>query len=307
MSGFSSRLGVLAHALLAPWASRWCLRRCPGPRNFSQWCWLCRWSSGGLCGAISPRGGTGQATQVTVLDVGQGTSVVVRSGDRRWFMIPEAVIPGLNMGSMAVLPYLQHQGIDSLDTLVISHPDLDHSAGTAVMLAALDCQDFATAGKVRARRGTTLPRGRILALARRAGFSVSSPGGAGADNSNDSSCVLQVQVGDYRILLPGDVEKGASDWCSTGARSSEVIGCWPPTTAAEHHPPWRCSSGTTKAAVISSGYANRFGHPHPLVIQRLRAAAYSPPPPTAHWNSKWCPDSHSMIDAFRVQQQRYWM
>ncbi len=212
-------------------------------------------------------------TLVTVLDVGQGTAVVVRSGDRALVYDTGGGDPaGVNMASTAVLPYLQHQGIVALDTLVISHPDLDHSAGTAAILQAYKVDRFRYGGE-----GPGVGEGRACI----AGESWRWPGGQVFQflspaleiphRTNDSSCVLQVQVGAYRLLLPGDIEEDR-ERTLVQYWGKELNSDW---LLAAHHGS-RTSSSLAwlkrvqpKAAAISSGYANRFGHPHPLVVQRL--------------------------------------
>ncbi len=89
-----------------------------------------------------------------------------------------------------------------------------------------------------------------------------------------------------------------------------MIGCWQPTTAAEPHPPWPCSSEyDPKAAVISSGYANRFGHPHPLVIQRLhdRGVKVFSTASDGALEFEVVPGQPLQIEAFREIERRYWM
>ncbi|MBK6738842.1 MAG: hypothetical protein IPG64_13475 [Haliea sp.] len=72
----------------------------------------------------------------------------------------------MNMGTLAVLPFLQQQGITSLDTLIISHPDLDHSAGTTVVHKHWRWAGFATAGWQRMAR-CARPAGRCRPAMRR--------------------------------------------------------------------------------------------------------------------------------------------
>ena len=252
-------------------------------------------------------------TRVTVLDVGQGTSVVVRSGDRALVYDTGGGDPdGVNMGSLAVLPYLQQQGITSLDTLVISHPDLDHSAGTAVIAKAMKIDRFRYGG-----RGAGVGEGRPCS----AGESWRWPGGQVfqflspalevPSSTNDSSCVLQIQVGDYRLLLPGDIEE---------ERERTLVQYWGKELSSEwllaaHHGS-RTSSSLTflktvqpEVAVMSSGYANRFGHPHPSVMQRMH-----------HQNVQTLSTATDgalifdlgagqalRINAYRQSERRYWM
>jgi competence protein ComEC len=213
-------------------------------------------------------------TLVTVLDVGQGTAVVVQAGDRALLYDTGGGDPeGLNMGIRAVLPYLRLRGIRSLDTLVISHPDLDHSAGAATVL------DNMQVGRL--RYGRTSPaagKGRACV----AGEAWQWPGGQTFQflspaleiprHSNDSSCVLRIQVGDYSFLLPGDIEH---------QREHDLVAYWgrglhSDWLLAAHHGSRTSSSFTflktvqPDVAVISSGYANPFGHPHPDILQRLQ-------------------------------------
>src|SRR5690606_30274646 len=66
---------------------------------------------------------------VAFLDVGQGDGAVCR--------LPGAVIlvdaGPPEAGRNAILPYLRSQGIDRLDLVVVTHPDLDHYGGLAYL------------------------------------------------------------------------------------------------------------------------------------------------------------------------------
>lgn len=217
-------------------------------------------------------------TVVTVLDVGQGTAIVVRSGDRALLYDTGGGDPvGVNMGSLAVLPYLQRQGITALNTLVISHPDLDHSAGTSVVRNALPISRFRYGGVEAHEVGESgagrpcvageawrWPGGQV--------FQFLSPAQEVPRRRNDSSCVLQIQVGDHRLLLPGDIEAD---------RERMLVQFWGDVLeadwlAAAHHGSKTSTSLTflkrvqPQTVVISTGYANRFRHPHSSVTERLQ-------------------------------------
>jgi competence protein ComEC len=212
-------------------------------------------------------------TQVTVLDVGQGTAVVIRSGDRALLYDTGGGDPvGTNMGVMAVLPYLRQRGISRLDTLVISHPDLDHSAGTGVILDAMGVARFRYGGSSpETGRGRPCVAGESWRWPGGQEFQFLSPAREIAHRTNDSSCVLQVRVGSYKLLLPGDIEE---------ERERTLVRYWGQQLRSDwlltaHHGSQTSSSLTflkqvqPQVAVISSGYANRFGHPHPKVLERL--------------------------------------
>jgi len=252
-------------------------------------------------------------TRVTVLDVGQGTAVVVRSQGRVLVYDTGGGNPdGMNMGSMVILPFLQLQGVNALDTLVISHPDLDHSAGTKDLLRAMPVdrlrfggEDFQY-GKGRpciAGESWRWPGGQV--------FQFLSPALETTRSSNDSSCVLQIEVGDYRLLLPGDIEE---------ERERTLVSYWGDTLSSEwllvgHHGSKTSSSLAflkhvrPQAAVVSSGYANRFGHPHLSVTQRLQGGDVSLHHTAAEGalEFKLVQGRALEISAYRKVHRRYWM
>ncbi len=256
-------------------------------------------------------------TEVTVLDVGQGTAILVRSGDRALLYDTGGGDPnGVNMGSMVVLPYLRQHGIRALDTLVISHPDLDHSAGARAVMNALPISRYRYGG-MPVGASDELPAGRPCVAGeawRWPGgqvFQFLSPARERPLRRNDASCVLQILVGGYRLLLPGDIESGRekmlvrywadsleSDWLAAGHHGSNTSSATPFLKHVLPH-----------LVVISNGYANRFGHPHPDVLERLRqqgAVVYS----TANSGAlefSVAPGQTPQITARREAVRRYWM
>ncbi|WP_162883904.1 DNA internalization-related competence protein ComEC/Rec2 [Chromatocurvus halotolerans] len=213
--------------------------------------------------------------ELVVLDVGQGTSVVVSDGRRALVYDTGGGEPGgYTTAAVALLPFLRHRGIDAVDTLVVSHADRDHSAGTQALIDAMPVGELlygqtipGTAGGVPCRTGTAWawPSGirfRILAGADGVGRS-----------ANDASCVLQVDLAGFGFLLPGDI---------SAARERELVLYWREALRADwllaaHH---GSGSSTTAAwlravnpggVVLNFGRANPFGHPHPEVIARLMA------------------------------------
>ena len=210
-------------------------------------------------------------TRVTVLDVGQGTAVIIRSGDRTLVYDTGGGDPaGANMATTVLLPWLRRQGVNELDTLVISHPDNDHSAGAGTLLAALPVGRLYRGGQVPGLAGgRPCVAGQAWRWPGGQTFRFLSPAGSSTGSSNDNSCVLQIAAAGHRLLLAGDVESAverdlvrywgdalASDWLLVahhGSRTSSTYALLKTVRPA--------------TAVISSGYANRFGHPHPDVVE----------------------------------------
>jgi competence protein ComEC len=173
--------------------------------------------------AVPPRGG---AWTLTMLDVGQGSSVVFESPDGRVAVVDAGSKRAGNAGEAVIAPFLWHRGYASIDLLVLSHADSDHTNG------ALSLADRFRIGQVVVNRHfETSRQGRRLVRALRArGISVLRVGGAqslltfaparldvldprdpsaeGLLSKNDSSLVLRiVPPGGRRVLLTGDLQE----------------------------------------------------------------------------------------------------
>lgn len=252
-------------------------------------------------------------TRVTVMDVGQGTAVIVRTRDRLLVYDTGGGDPvGANMASTVLLPFLRQQGITTMDTLVLSHPDNDHSAGARTLLSAMPASRVYYGGDTAAVSGARPCRaGQAWRWPGGQQFQFLSPAQADPQSSNDGSCVLQIDAGGHTLLLAGDVERGqerelvrywsdalASDWLLVGHHGSRTSSSW---TLLKHVRP--------AIAVISSGYANPFGHPHPLVLGRLRdsgATVFS----TATGGAlqyEFTPGESVKVSIWRQQYKRFWM
>lgn len=199
--------------------------------------------------------------------------MVIRTGRRTLLYDTGGGDPaGANMALSVVLPYLRSQSVTELDTLVVSHMDADHSAGMGTIMRAMPAARFRYGGKPgEVAGGRHCVAGEAWRWPGGQTFQFLSPAQETLLSSNDTSCVLQVQIGSYRLLLPGDAgsgrERALVRYWGAGLRSDWLL--------AAHHGS-KTSSSTAllktvrpRTVVISSGYANRFGHPHPLVLQRL--------------------------------------
>ena len=89
---------------------------------------------------------------------------------------------------------------------------------------------------------------------------------------NALSCVLRVSSAQGSVLLTGDIERAQEEWLVTrhGATlRSDVL-------LVPHHGSKTSSSDrfldavAPREAVLQAGYRNRYGHPAPEVVSRLR-------------------------------------
>jgi competence protein ComEC len=208
---------------------------------------------------------------VRMLDVGHGLAVVVRTRQRAMLYDTGAAYPGGgDMASRVVLPYLSAQGIRRIDRLIVSHSDIDHSGGTASVLAGIDVASILAGepGSLTAGRGTACQRGQAWHWDGVTFRILHPPGNAGL-SGNDASCVILVAAGDARLLLTGDIEYGAEQALTGPGEPGDVDAVLVP-----HHGSNTSSSidfvraVSADVALVSAGYRNRWGLPRPQVVRR---------------------------------------
>jgi competence protein ComEC len=84
---------------------------------------------------------------------------------------------------------------------------------------------------------------------------------------NDDSVVLEVVFGDVRLLLTGDVEAGGEARLKIGKVQIAKV---PHHGSRSSSSPQFVERIEPGLALVSAGFRNRFGHPHPAVVSRYR-------------------------------------
>lgn len=250
---------------------------------------------------------------LTVLDVGQGTAVVIRSGENTLVYDTGGGDPsGSNAANRVILPYLREKGVRELKTLIVSHGDSDHSTGTSTLLDAMPIEQLIVGGEMQSfAEGRRCRAGQAWRWPSGVKFQFLSPEVTDGLSSNNSSCVLQVHIGEYRILLSGDIdakrEKALVMYWRGNLRSHILL--------AAHHGSINSSSypwlKTVQADVVafSHGYLNQFGHPHEQIVARFGAMggeALS----TARLGALEItidPAKGMKVESYRKDLHRYWM
>jgi len=210
--------------------------------------------------------------ELTVIDVGQGQSVLVRTAQHALLVdMGPAVQDGFDAGERAVVPVLHALGVPRLDAAVVSHGDNDHVGGWPAVAALYPAPDLF------APEGVRLP-GSHACIAGEGWtwdgvhFRFLHPPPDFPYLGNESSCVLRIEAGDRAALITGDIgeviERRLVREQPHQVRADVVL--------VAHHGSGGSSDGafvaTTGAsqALVSSGHGNRFGHPRPFVVERWR-------------------------------------
>jgi competence protein ComEC len=241
------------------------------------------WRAGGLAlmapaFLASPGGPQPGEAWLTTFDVGQGLAVCVRTAAHALlYDAGPAYGADSDGGARVVVPALRGEGLAALDLVVLSHEDNDHIGGALSVLESFEVRALAASLPAAHPLLALAPAARRCARGERwewdgVRFEFLHPDGpVPASRRNDGSCVLRVSAGTHAVLLTGDIERAAEAGLAQRDVRSEIL-------VVPHHgsrtssSPEFISAVAPRWAIVPVGYRSRFGHPHPQVLERYRAA-----------------------------------
>ncbi len=222
------------------------------------------------------------ALRLTVLDVGQGLSVVAQTRNHALlFDTGPAFGPTADSGNRVIVPFLRASGIRRLDALVLSHDDIDHTGGAlsvvqtvpvGAMLSSLpDLDPLLLIGpeERRCAAGQVWHWDGVI-------FEMLYPDRASRESAalkdNERSCVLKITTAAGSVLIPADIERhGERTLLATAADQLQADVLIAP------HQGSRTSSSEAfvravapRTVIFPVGYRNAFRHPHLDVVERYR-------------------------------------
>ncbi len=257
-------------------------------------------STGVLATTLRPPDGR---LTITMLDVGQGDAIVVRTPHGHTILIDSGgrlergpgaggSSPAELVGERVVLGYLKRQGIRRVDLLVNTHPHGDHVGGFAPVLRALQVDAIADSGQQYGGRAFNdglheASAQHVPVRIARCGdrwatddgvtLSVLSPCGAlfadGKNDVNENSVVVMLAYREFRMLFMGDAGFAAEQrLLESGADlRADVLKVGHHGSAYSSAPGFAVAVHP-KYALISVGRHNLFGHPAATTLATLRSA-----------------------------------
>ncbi|MGT2811220.1 DNA internalization-related competence protein ComEC/Rec2 [Streptococcus minor] len=230
--------------------------------------------------------------EVTVVDVGQGDSILLRDAQGKTILIDVGGRPEFGAkeqwqkrryeanAKRTLIPYLKSRGIGKIDQLVLTHTDTDHVGDMEVVAREIHIGEILVSpGSLTDRTFVQRLRDlRVPVRAIQAGeqltimgsrLHVLYPFGPG-DGGNNDSIILYGQLLNKNFLFTGDLEEAGEE---------ALIVTYPKLPVdvlkAGHHGSKGSSTEVfldhiqPKLALLSAGRGNRYKHPHQETLDRL--------------------------------------
>jgi competence protein ComEC len=238
--------------------------------------------------------------RVVVLDVGQGDATLVSMKDGRALLVDAGGIPpfgspheesgttGFDVGDRVVVRTLRALDVSRLSALVLTHGDPDHILGAPAVLDAFRIATVWEGVPVPPHAGlqalhrlaeTHQVNWRTVQVGDREQFGEvevrvlhpALPDWERQRIRNEDSIVLEVRLGDVSIVLAGDIGREGEHAILPHLQRGRLT-----VLKAGHHgsatssTPEFVAALNPAAVIFTAGRDNRFGHPHPTVVQRFR-------------------------------------
>lgn len=242
--------------------------------------------------------------RVVMFDVGQGDAILIESPFRQGVMLIDT--GGRIFGktshppvSRAIVPYLHARGYARLNTLVLTHPDMDHVGDAPKLAELIPIERLVTtptaqhhpmikkvSQRVAATQTVTADQWLQVGPLRLQVLAPSATSHHDPQDTNADSIVLYGKIGNSRWLFTGDADQTVEktqilprhlqvDYLKAGHHGSKTASA-----------PALISSLQLKAALISAGVDNRYGHPHPETLATF-ANAHVPWVSTSEQGMLW--------------------
>ena len=220
------------------------------------------------------------------LDVGQGDGIHIKCSDGTNVMVDGGSTTVKEVGKYRIISYLKSQCNATIDYWFLTHGDLDHISGVIEILnndiSGIKIKNIVlpymkeydenllTVKKAANNIGIdvhSIKKGDSLEFGNTKFKCLHPTLDTSSDDLNDYSIVLDVEYGNYSMLLTGDLT-------STQETYMKDLKQYTLLKVGHHGSKYSSSEEFLKAikpkiGILSSGKGNRYGHPTPEVMRRL--------------------------------------
>ena len=225
--------------------------------------------------------------EIDFLDVGQGDGIYLCTGGGTSMFIDGGSTDVKQVGKYRILPFLKAKGVSEISYWFVSHTDTDHVSGLKEVLVSgyrVEYLVFAKAVEKEAKTKELAELARshgtkVLYMQagdtvrnKRAAMSCLYPKASDkAEDVNDLCLVLQFEEGDIRALFGGDISTDVEEQLIRRRKWDKVL-----VFKADHHGSRYANAEALlqcirpEITVASAGKDNRYGHPSPDAVQRIK-------------------------------------
>lgn len=262
-------------------------------KKMSSW-WKVQWIIAALALLMFRHDG---ALSITILDVGQGDGIYIRSEAGMHYLIDGGSTSKSDVGNYQLLPYLKSQGVKRLEAVFVTHADGDHYNGIETLIEASDKGGIRILGLILPDIGESarseayeklireakehridvkyMSRGQFFENGEMRVTCLHPYEGYNTLDANEYSLVLYLRYKGFRALFTGDVEGEGEKELKRYMEESNILQGPISLLKVAHH-----GSGNStgedllklldpQLALISCAERNSYGHPHPDLLDRL--------------------------------------
>ncbi len=214
---------------------------------------------------------------VVFLDVGNGDAILLSSGGER--ILLDGGPPGEPGIRAPVVHRLLQAGVNSVDAVLFTHPHADHIGGIADVIALFQVRSLFDPGidhatpvyehllETALEHGCAyglLEQGDTIRLGEQVVITVTRL--ERSLSVNEASAVFLVELGNFSMLVTGDIEIETIRGMTRDATPVTVMKVPHHGSRTSLFPPWS-RRASPMLAVFCVGRDNPFGHPHPAVVE----------------------------------------
>ena len=226
----------------------------------------------------------------TFLSVGEADSIFITTPNNKRILVDTGRVNGKtnNSAKSVIIPYLKTYGIDSIDIVLLTHPDSDHIGGSVDILENFKVSKLITNGETAKNKAYLRLRDYIkktgqdeTVIKTLTPYEISpdndvsimafTPPDINKNSQNDTSIILLFKYKNFDAILMGDNEINSYEYLKKNLNPTGEI----ELLKLGHHGSKRSINSqmakliSPNISVISVG-ENSYGHPHPKALSALR-------------------------------------